>query len=289
MQIVCVGEPLARYYGIMNAVDWIMRDAETRETINMLVFRGGDAKELLLSQGADQPIISLAVDSIISSDNTVTSAVAHKDLYQVYDILNGQGMSLTLPAFHLADNNGQKVVESDGTAAFKEDKLVGYLSPEETKYFLIASGECEGGILALSMKGPGLPDISLEIAKSSVKNSFTNEGGNLAFHIETETDVYLAETMEDIDVTEQSQVEALQEEAGKRLQLEIEALIKRVQTELKSDIFGFGHIVHQRDLPLWRQVKDQWNTIFETLPVSVSCKVNVKNTAFITSKEEIKK
>ena len=288
MQIVAVGEHMARETGIKGVVDWTLRDAETRETINMLVFRGGDAMSMFKSEGTDQVLVSLAADSIITNDNNITASLAHKDLFLVYDILYGRGKSLTLPAFHIVENAGAKVIEADGTAAFKEDKLVGFLSAEESKYFLIASGECHGGILALAMKGPGKPDTSLEISSSSVKSSFTNDGGKLAFKIETETDVYLAETMADIDVMKEDQIKALEEEAGKRLELEINALIKRVQTELKTDIFGFGHIIHQRDLALWRQVENQWDTVFETLPISVSCKVNIKNTAYITSKEDIK-
>jgi spore germination protein KC len=288
MQIVSVGERMAREVGILNTVDWIMRDAETRETINMLIFRGGDGRDLFKGESTDQALISLAVDSIIASDNKITASIAHKELYQAYDILNGKGMSLTLPAFHIVENAGTMVVEADGTAAFKGDKLVGYLSPEESKYFLIAMGECEGGILALAMKGPGKPDTSLEIADSSAKKSYAYEGGKLTVRVETETNVYLAETMEDIDVTKEDEIKALEEEAGKRLELEIKAVIDRVQRDLKTDIFGFGHYIHQHNLKLWRQLENNWDTTFETLPVSVSCKVTIKNTAFITSKEVIK-
>ncbi len=287
-QIVAIGEHMARADGIMGAVDWILRDAEPRETLMMLIAKGGDARDLFKAQGLDQPIISLEMDAIITDDNKITSSTSHEELYQIYDILNGQGMSLTLPAFHLTDNNGKKVVELDGTAAFKGDKLVGYLSPEETKYFLIATGKCKGGILALAMHGKGAPDTSLEIADSTAKTTFTNEGGKLAFHIETETKVYLAETMDTIDVLKKDQIEALEEEAGRRLEMEIGALIKRVQAEIKSDIFGFGHIIHQHDLPLWRQLQSQWDSTFETLPVWVDCKVKIVNTAQISSNEAIR-
>ena len=35
-------------------------------------------------------------------------------------------------------------------------------------------------------------------------------------------------------------------------------------------------------------MKDGWSQAFQTLPVTVSCKVNIKNTAFIKSKEDIR-
>jgi len=287
-QIVAIGEPMARSIGIMGAVDWIMRDAETRETLMMLIVKGGHASDLFKSEATDQAVLSLAIDSIITEDNMATSSTVREDLYTIYGILNGKGKSLTLPAFHIVDNDGKKVVESDGAAAFKDDKLVGYLSPEETRYFLIATGECHGGILPLAMHGKGKPDTSLEIAESSAKTSFTNDGGKLAFRIETETKVYLAESTNDINVLKQDQIEALQEEAGRRLELEITSLIQRVQAEIKTDIFGLGHILHQRNLSLWRQYENQWDQTFETLPISVECKVHIVNTAYITSKEAIK-
>jgi spore germination protein KC len=136
--------------------------------------------------------------------------------------------------------------------------------------------------------GSGAPDTSLEIDGSSAKTTYTNDDGRLAFHVETETDVYLAETMEDIDVLKEETIDALEAEAGKQLATEITAVIRRVQTELKTDIFGFGHTLHQRDFRLWGQVENQWETIFETLPVTVSCKINILNTAYITSRKAVK-
>ncbi len=288
MHIIAIGEQTARSDGIAGAVDWIMRDAETRETISLLIAQGSDGKDLLESEGADQPIISLAIDSIVNDDNQVTSSTNQIDLYKAYDILNGQGMNLTLPAFHITDNDGKKVIELNGIAAFKEDKLVGFLPPDESKYFLIATNQCHGGILALASQGTGMPDVSLEIAGSREKTNFTNNGGQISFQIETETDVYLAENINSLDPLDEQQLKALEKEAEKRLEFEINAMIKQVQTEIKSDIFGFGHIIHQRDLKLWRQIKNDWEQRFETLPVSVTCKVNIKNSAYIKSKEEAK-
>ena len=113
--------------------------------------------------------------------------------------------------------------------------------------------------------------------------------GRLSFSIETETDVFLAETTEDIDVTEDKVVKALEKEAGERLKLEIEAVIKKVQSETGCDIFGFGEYLYRHDAKLWHGAEGRWEEIFRALPVSVSCKVNIKNTAFIRSREAFSK
>ena len=41
-------------------------------------------------------------------------------------------------------------VEADGIAIFDDNKLVAYMSAEETKYFLYAMDEIDGGLLVFS-------------------------------------------------------------------------------------------------------------------------------------------
>ena len=288
LHIMVIGEEAARTAGIENAVDWVMRDAEGRETISLAIMQGGTANDLMKLSGLDQTILSLEIDAIIAEDSAATASTVQADLYQVYGMLNSPGVALTLPAFHIAVNDGKEVAESNGLAVFQGDRLLDYLSPLETKYFLIATGKAKGGILAIAQNGAGNPDTSLEIAKSQAKIGYDETDGRFTFHIETETDVYLAETTENIDVRNKDEIQALENEAARRLEMEITSLVKKVQQQMGQDIFGFGAVVHRRDFKAWHEIESRWNEIFRTMPVTVSCKVNIKNTAYISSKEAIR-
>ncbi len=289
MQVLVLGEEVAREDGIWAVVDWLMRDSEGRETVTMLIMRDGRAFDLLTLKGLDQSILSLEIDAIISEDNKTTASTAHSELYQVFNMLSSAGIALTLPAFQISENDGEKVPEAAGIAIFRGDRLAGYLTPDQSRYFLLATGKAKGGVLAIAKDGAGLPDISLEIAQNQAKLGYQVTDGRLSFSIETETDVFLTETTEDIDVTEDKAVKALEKEAGERLKLEIEAVIKKVQSETGCDIFGFGEYLHRHDAKLFHGVEDRWEEIFRALPVSVSCKVNIKNTSFIRSREAFSK
>jgi spore germination protein KC len=83
-------------------------------------------------------------------------------LYEVNDILNGEGVSLALPVLKIGLNNGEKVPVSDGTAVIKADKLVGYLDSLETKYFSFIKEEIEGGLILISVDSD-VENTSLEI------------------------------------------------------------------------------------------------------------------------------
>ena len=288
MQMMVFGEALVRSEGINSVVDWILRDAEVRETMLLVIAQGSTAHDLLSIKGTDQTIVSMEMTDIINEDNKSTSSTVDRKLYGVFDILNCPGIELTLSAFHITQNDGQQTAEANGIAVFNNDKLISFLTPDESKFFLIATDQSHGGILAISSSGDGPPDTSLEIADSNAKTTFTNDGGKIAMKIETETKVYLAETSMDIDVLDEDQVKALEAEAGKRLELEITTLIQKVQTQIGADIFGFGDSIHKHDVNLWKKQND-WSAVFRTLPVQVSSKVTITNTAFIKSKEAVKK
>ena len=54
--------------------------------------------------------------------------------------------------------------------------------------------------------------------------------------------------------------------------------IKTVQTNYKSDIFGFGKRVETNNPKLWDTVKNQWSDKFSEMPVYVNVKLIIKST-----------
>ncbi|NLF28212.1 MAG: Ger(x)C family spore germination protein [Clostridiales bacterium] len=289
IQVVAIGEELARSDGVGDIIDWFLRDGECRETVTMLVAQGEGAEKLLATKGIDQSITSLELDNVITEDHKATSSTAYVEVYQAYFMLHCPGASLALPAFHATQNGEEEAVEANGIAAFSEDKLVGFLTPGDSKFFLLATDKCKGGILPVSSDGSGRPDTSLEIHDTKAKTSFSHRGGGLSFKIEVEIDAFLAETMADIDVLDDKAIEALEKIAGDAVGKDIERVVETVQTGLRTDILGLGHKIFQRDVSLWNRLEKDWEAMFPTVPVEVSCEVSITNTAFIKSEEVLKK
>ena len=281
MEIVIFGEPLARDFGIQGAIDWCMRDAEVRETTCVLVSKGCDAHTILTTEGIDKTIISPEIQGIILKDNTVTSSTADMKLYETYSVLNGTGRSLTLPAFSVTINDAKPAVEADGVAIFNGDKLTGFLSAEETKYFLLAEGKAKGGILTLSLSGSGNEDTSLEISGTEASLSYRYENGAVTATLETNTDVFLAETMCDLDVLDAGQIDEIELQAGAKVSAEIADLLTKEQALYGDDILGIGAVIHARDFRLWRQLRGDWANLYPNITIVVTSKVNIQNTAII--------
>ncbi len=122
---------------LSNLISFFLRDAECRETLCWLSpgSRRQGSSEIT---GIGNPIVSFEIHQIIKADHDVTSSTANIDLYNVYNTLNAPGLELTLAAFHNVINDGELAIEADGIAVFKGERLVGFLSPEESKLFSLS-------------------------------------------------------------------------------------------------------------------------------------------------------
>lgn len=186
-----------------------------------------------------------------------------------------------LPALHKIKNGDQEICELNGIAVFKEDKLAGFLSPEESKYALFVGNELKGGILTLSMADLKTDDMSLEIFKSKTKKSFSYEQGKVKITIQTDTTVAIGENQGKLDVMDEEVVKKVEEAGARMIEKNIADVVRKIQDEYNADVFGFGEMIYKQDLPLWRQLEPSWEELFPTLEVEVNAKVNVINSAFI--------
>jgi len=281
IELVVLDEDVAREGDIVSTMDFFLRDAECRETVCVAVSQTDTAKELLSLEGIGQPMAAYEIQNIIEEDRKVTSSTVYRPVYRIYDILNSEGIELTLPAVRSVPNNGMYTCEVNGTAAFKDRQLVGYLSPEESKYYLFVMGEVEGGVITCSGTGEGPDDTMLEIHESKTKRSFRWRDGQLSVQLEVEVIVFLGETSETIDFLDPSAIRQVEASGARKVMRGIADVIQRVRTEYRSDIFGFGNMICKQDHKLWKQLKDNWDEVFVNMPVEITCKVEIVNTAYL--------
>jgi spore germination protein KC len=61
---------------------------------------------------------------------------------------------------------------------------------------------------------------------------------------------------------------------------EIGAALAKAQ-ELKTDIFGFGELIHRSNRQEWRKMKDQWDQIFPRLQVEMDIRCVIHSVGLI--------
>lgn len=276
-QTVVISNSIASQQGLSPVIDLFVRDSECRESLNVVISLLPTAKELLSASGTDQPVVSQLIQNIVDKDEQTTGSTRDLELYRIYNILHAKdgGQQLVVPTFHVVPNDGTPVVEVSGLSVFKKDKLLGYLSAQEAKYFLFITGKIKGGILPASISGSGPENVSLEIMSSKTKRTFSYEEGKLTFTVKTDTEAILSEMMQPVNISDEKTLKALEKSIENQLRSRIESLIKKVQADFGSDIFGFGNELYQKDFKLWKQLRENWETDFPKLEVTVESRIHI--------------
>lgn len=283
-KVVVISNTLARE-GIAPLMDWINRDSEARETIDLIISQTDSARDILNQQPVTDQIVSYEIDKMLDNDTLHLSESPFVKLYEANDLLGEEGISLTLPSIDVVSSDEKILPTLSGTAVFKRDRLIGYLDPRETKVFLFIENEVKGGLWVVRQNSDQ-SNITLEIFQNKTAITPKVQNGTVSFQIAVRTGVDLGETEADSDYENKAGVLRLEATANQELSAAIAALIHKVQTQYDSDIFGFGRSVYQDHPEYWKTIQPHWDDIFSALNVTVSSNFDIVNTA--TAKQNVK-
>lgn len=281
MQIVIISQQIAEQDGLNTIMDFALRDAETRETMEIIVSREETARDLLMSGEKTGGAVSYDISRIIREDSKLTGSVFSAQFYRIFNELKMPGISVALPSFYLATepNSDKRHIETYGSAVFRQDKLAGFLSAEESKYLLMVDGHLSGGALALSMPSITPYNISLEIKRVDPSMSYENQNGKITAKCKVVVHAYFAEYPHDVRHGSPIVLDPVTRGAEKVIKERIQDVIQKLQTQYQADVLGMGNMVYRTDLPLWKQISGQWDEIYQSMPVEVTVSVKLVNTA----------
>ncbi|MBF8984067.1 Ger(x)C family spore germination protein [Lutibacter sp. B2] len=280
-KVIVVSENVAKE-GVLSVLDFITRDGETRSNIWLLVSKEKTAKEVLRGKSEVDESLAFHIEDMLNIEQSI-SKYHGVELWNFINDLSNEGIAPTLPIVRKFKTYEEIVPKVFGTAVFKKDKMVGSLTGQETKKMLMIKDQLKGGLIVVRNIGEEGINVSLEVLKSKTKVKSEVIDHDIVMNIQVKMDVEIGEIAGDEDFISKKGREKLKKEAEGFIKKDIEYVIKKVQREYQSDIFGFGSII-QREMPdLWKKIKQDWTEIFSNLETKVSVEVNIKGSA-LTSK-----
>lgn len=283
MELVIISPQLAKQEGVLPLLENLLRDGETRETLSVVIAQTKSAKELLLSKTIESAIISYDVTRSIEEDSKTTSSTRFVPLYKAYSAIKAPGNALVLPALHQTKNSDEQVLETNGLALFRSDRLAGWLSPEKTMYYLFFKDEVNGGAISCQVDEAQAANTSLEIKKCSAKTDYRFEDGQLTFTMKVKLAVNLMELNSSLDLRQAQERARLEERIAETLTERITGLFVEAQTVIGNDIFGLGNRIYKDNPALWKQFEDDWDSVFKEAKLAVEIKVDLVNTGVLKS------
>ena len=275
-------------HGIQNELDLLWRISQVHVN-GKLMITDDNLKELLESKPKIESSMPTALAGIdlISRQSTDTKPITIKDFTMAY---LSDGMAPILPrVFMIKGENKEIDIDYVGLGVFKNDKLIGNLSADETR----------GAISIFGMKTNG--SFTIPYSRNSKDNKITIRSvttrpeiipmlqkNNLSITIKLDTEYKIRQISmsKKMDTAEEEKINKLVESYIKK---NAEATVYKVQKKFHSDIFGFGEKVYRKYPEYWNKNKRNWNNIFPNVAINVEVKADLKNTGELLNSIEYSK
>lgn len=279
--LIVLKEDYARN-GIEDMVDFFTRNHELRMNTRVAVTSDSPA-EIISTVTGLEVVPGQAVDNLFRNNKIVGQAPSSdmKNLEEAYLSRSSEPVLARLALLSRGISNKKpkehgslKQVDLMGAAAFKEGKMVGWLTPEETRGLLFFTEKLETGIEVVACPNNG-NKLSLEFrdARLKVKPSYRNQRPEFRITLRTKADVVesgcgteLANIRSDIE-------RALEEQ----LKGKIEALLRKAQRQYHSDIVKLADVFRNKFPEEWSKVGNRWSSAFTEAQVEVAVYANVKS------------
>ncbi|WP_054027881.1 Ger(x)C family spore germination protein [Bacillus sp. FJAT-28004] len=288
LRILAIGEKTARE-GLNEIIDFFRRNRYSRADFDIVIAKGSAAENILtVMSPIDNVPAAKVYQSIEASEDYLSSAGGVK-LDALITTLSSTGKSAVLPGLKVTGNlkkgnsaDNLKTIEpsSDiellGLSVFKDDKLIGWLSQQESLGFnYITDNVTHSGLVTDCPSGK--QKISYEVMRSKTKVKGKIQQGVPRVELFVRTEMNIDEIACHMDLANPATIVALQEDASKYLEQFLTNTIKTVRTKYKTDIFGFGEVLHRADPRAWRALNGNWDKQFADLQVAVKAEVKIRN------------
>ncbi|ATP39660.1 spore gernimation protein GerC [Solibacillus sp. R5-41] len=300
LQILVIGEGLAQE-GISESLDVLSRDYEVRPDFYVVVAKEISATEIL---NVTTTIESVPANKMFKSLNVSEKAWAGTksiNLDELISDLISDGKEAAITGIRLIGDpkvgSSKQNVESitpaanlryDHLAVFKGDKLVGWLTEDETVAFSFISNTVKSTVRPISCPKEGKATIEIIRSKAEVKGNINNGKPEVDVNVKVEGNIGSVECK--ININDLETIAELEKIYEKRAEEIANDAFESIQKQFNADIFGFGEAIHRSNPKEWNKMKNNWDEEFSNLTMNYNVDLEILRTGTInkTFLKEIK-
>ncbi|MEB2298767.1 Ger(x)C family spore germination protein [Lysinibacillus xylanilyticus] len=286
LQIVVLGDELAKE-GMGKPLDLISRDHEFRNDFDVIVAHEATAEEVLnILTPIEKVPANKMLNSLKTSEKTWGTTQSIK-IDELINTLNNKETSVVISAIEIHGDKSEGMDQSNvkkskssvllkyaGLAVFKEDKLIGLLTEDESRSVGFLKDKIDSTIEIFACPKEGTLSTEITHSKTKIKGKF--EHGSPKINVSIDVNQNVGEVECNIDLTKEKSIHYINKKTEELIKKRIEETIKTVQQSYRVDIFGFGSALHRTNPKEWKKIKKDWLTIFQELPVKVDVHVNTQ-------------
>ncbi|MBM4765140.1 Ger(x)C family spore germination protein [Bacillus sp. B15-48] len=292
VQLIVIGEELAKQEGIQDLFDWIERDPQFRTLFPILIVRDNRAKDALQILTPLEPIPAGKIAGGLEATQKTWGNFAITRADKVIQQLSGEvaqlmGIQITgdLKEGNKLTNvqqiSPQAEIEIKGLSILKNGKLVKWLDLEEFRGVTWINNEMKKTVINLDCKNKK-KGLAVDIVRSKRKLNVQIKNNKPVIHLTIRSESHISEVQCPIDLNKHETIQELEKQLEEAMKEEIMLALETAK-EQKTDIFRFGEAINREDPQLWKEIKEKWNDeIFPETKVTVDVKAFIRRSGLRT-------
>jgi spore germination protein KC len=293
-EVAVIGESLVKSEGISSLTHYILRESSYPTTIRFVISKGVSPDKLLQIFTPVQKISGSRFEEMLNLKRESWGELTNMTADKVAGMLRQKRTELTIPYLTLkgqlskglSKSNIEKAtpdarLEIDGLAVFQHQRLSYWLSSSESTLYALTRTKIDDTTLVTKCRKQsgyvtwtdvqGKPDIHLQDKK-----------GVPSFLLQVQIKGKLEDVSCNMDTSTVQSIARLEHDAEHELQKKINQLIAKTQNK-KTDIDGFAETLYRKQPDRWNRVKNNWDSVYSTVPIRTKVSVDILDTGNISS------
>ncbi|HEX3012438.1 MAG TPA: Ger(x)C family spore germination protein [Syntrophomonadaceae bacterium] len=270
IKVIIIGEKLARN-DIHEVLDFFTRNPELRLR-TLVAVTPGEASKLLEVVPMMEKDPATDLERIIENRSLAGKGyrIMLKNFLEDYLEPNANPAASRII---LSKAEGNPVLELNGAAVFRKNKMAGWLDPKETKGLLWIKSEIKGSIVVVSCPYDGRP-ITLEIKSGKTSFQSSVQNGIPNYQIKVKAAATLVEQGCGTDFTDQKAIKALEKASESIIRNDIQSALTAAQN-LNIDFLGLNEVLHRQNKKEWLELSKNWPEVFSQAAFKIDVKADI--------------
>jgi spore germination protein KC len=285
IELVIIGEQLAKRESINFIFDVFERDAGVRVNVPVLIAREDQVKTVMDILPSNDKIPVRTLLGKVKNATKYTGEYGETKIYEVIEQLSNDGSEPSISGISVRGDKKKGTTKANledmqkayvtlnGVAAFSEGRLVGWIDGEKTKSIQLLSNKLK--ITNLQIHCDEKRYNSVIMGSLKINSNVVMKNNEAAINIRINGYGQMTELLCNKDISKRNTLLEYEHKAENELKKQVVEGIIAAQ-KLKSDVFGFGEILHRSDPKNWNKYKSHWNDLFSQAKVNVAVEIDIE-------------
>lgn len=284
-EVVVIGEELLKEKNPLDYLDYFMRDSKIEKDSFIMIAKESNAYEILKIITPLETIPSRNLKATLSVSDTYSGVLSIVTIDEFISDLESKGSDAILPAVSITGDkkDGDKmdnIKESDPKTKlrfetlgyFKDNKLSGYLSSDESLGFNFLAGTPKQTYISVKCDNKNYATVSVNNTKLEEELLLKNGKPKVKIKLNVEVDLLEYNCKADF-VENNKKIKELEKKLNKKINNTLKNTVDKLYKEEKTDVLKYGSKFYENKYKLMKK----YNIKKEDIRNNITFEFNVKS------------